>query len=54
MSKRELENQISRMMDCIHTIMHELEYLMEGLIEEHAYFKKEIQERLENRNIKNQ
>jgi uncharacterized protein Yka (UPF0111/DUF47 family) len=45
MPRKGREDQISRMMECMHTLIHELEHLLEGLYEEHEYFKNEIKER---------
>lgn len=39
------QDQISRMMEFLHTTKQELEYLMEGFTEEYEAFKKECHDR---------
>lgn len=43
--RKELQDQISRMMEFLHTTKHELEYLMEGFTEEYKAFKQECSDR---------
>lgn len=42
---KDLRDQISRMMEFLHTINHELEYLMEGFTAEYTAFKQECADR---------
>tara|TARA_R110000868_G_scaffold161183_3_gene391190 strand:- start:8945 stop:9184 length:240 start_codon:yes stop_codon:yes gene_type:complete len=42
---KELLDQISRMMEFLHTTKHELEYLIEGFTAEYEAFKQECSDR---------